>query len=273
VTGVEDCIVVGTPARPAVLSPAMDLGLSGKTAAVAAGSAGLGFAAARALAGEGVKVALCGRDRARAEEAAMSIGESATPLIADVSTPDGASGFVEQAIEALGRVDILVANAGGPPAGTFASTPIEAYMPAIQLNLLSTVAMCQAAVPPMVDRNWGRVVAITSASVRQPIPTLILSNTARAGVTGFLKTLALEVADAGVTVNSVQPGIHATERFRQLHGDDPDSVAAVAENIPVRTVGRSEDFGQVVAFLCSSQARFLTGAAIPVDGGASRGLQ
>jgi 3-oxoacyl-[acyl-carrier protein] reductase len=251
----------------------MDLGLSGRTAAVAGASAGLGLATARALAAEGVYVAICGRDRARVEQAAASLPGDVVPIVADVGTPEGATGFVDDAIAALGRVDILVPNAGGPPAGTFATTPLEAYIPALQLNLLSTVAMCQAAVPAMADRGWGRVVAITSASVRQPIPTLILSNTARAGVTAFLKTLSLEVADRGVTVNSVQPGIHSTARFRELYGDDEDSVAAVADNIPVRTVGRPDDFGRVVAFLCSSAARFVTGAALPVDGGASRGLQ
>ena len=240
---------------------------------MAGASAGLGLAAARALAEEGVTVAICGRDAGRLDDAVASIGAGAIPVVADVSTPEGSIAFVEQAKEALGRIDILVPNAGGPPAGTFASTPLDAYIPALQLNLLSTVAMCQTAVPDMVDRGWGRVVAITSASVRQPIPTLILSNTARAGVTAFLKTLSLEVAARGVTVNSVQPGIHETDRFRQLYGDDEDSVAAVADNIPVRTVGRADDFGQVVAFLCSSAARFVTGAALPVDGGASRGLQ
>jgi 3-oxoacyl-[acyl-carrier protein] reductase len=233
----------------------------------------LGLAAARALADEGVRVAICGRDEARITAAAAEVGSGAVPIVADVSTPEGASAFVEDAIAALGQVDILVPNAGGPPAGTFASTPIDAYVPALQLNLLSTVAMCQAAVPAMAERGWGRVIAITSASVRQPIPTLILSNTARAGVTAFLKTLSLEVAARGVTVNSVQPGIHITDRFRQLYGDDEDAVAAVADNIPARTVGRPQDFGEVVAFLCSSAARFVTGAALPVDGGASRGLQ
>lgn len=251
----------------------MDLGIAGRTAAVAGASAGLGLAAARSLAAAGVRVAICGRDRERLEAAARDIGEAAVPVVADVSTPEGAIRFVDDATTALGRVDILVPNAGGPPAGTFASTPLESYLPALQLNLLSTVAMCQAAVPAMVERGWGRVVAITSATVRQPAPTLILSNTARAGTTGFLKTLALEVADRGVTVNSVQPGIHATDRFRQLYGDDPESVAAVAEAVPARVVGRPEDFGEVVAFLCSEAARFVTGAALPVDGGSSRGLQ
>lgn len=238
----------------------MDLGLKGKRAVVPAASAGLGFAAARALAGEGARVVICGRDAARVERAAAELG--VTGVVADVSTPEGAGAFVEEAADLLGGIDILVPNAGGPPPGTFSSTPLDAYAPALALSLLSVVAMCQVAVPPMRERGWGRVVAITSISVRQPIPTLILSNTARAGVTGFLKTLALEVAADGVTVNSVQPGTHATDRVRQVYGDD----------VPER-IGDPADLGACVAFLCSEQAKFVTGAALPVDGGAYLGLQ
>ncbi len=250
----------------------MDLGLAGRTAAVAGASSGLGLASARALAAEGVRVAICGRDRERIEAAAAGVDGAVpvVPLVADVSTIAGATGFVEAATEALGQVDILVPNAGGPPPGTFASTPLDAYLPALELNLLSTVAMCEAAVPAMCERGWGRVVAITSVSVRQPIPALILSNTARSGVTAFLKTLALEVAGRGVTVNSVQPGLHATERLRSLYGGD---TAAAAEGVPAGVVGDADDFGAVVAFLCSEHARFVVGAAVPVDGGTYRGLQ
>jgi 3-oxoacyl-[acyl-carrier protein] reductase len=247
----------------------MDLGLAGRTAALAGASSGLGLASARALAAEGVRVAICGRDRARVEAAAAGI-DGAVPLVADVSTIAGATGFVEAATDALGQVDILVPNAGGPPPGTFASTPLEAYLPALELNLLSTVAMCEAAVPAMCERGWGRVVAITSVSVRQPIPNLILSNTARSGVTAFLKTLALEVAGTGVTVNSVQPGLHATDRARRLYGDDE---AGAAAGIPAGALGDPADLGAVVAFLCSEHARFVVGAALPIDGGAYRGLQ
>jgi 3-oxoacyl-[acyl-carrier protein] reductase len=247
----------------------MDLGIAGRTAAVAGASAGLGFAAARALAAEGVRVAICGRDRERVEAAAGRI-EGAVPITADVSSVAGATGFVEAAVDALGQLDILVPNAGGPPAGTFASTPLESYAPALELNLLSTVAMCEAAVPAMCERGWGRVVAITSVSVRQPIPNLILSNTARAGVTGFLKTLAREVAAKGVTVNSVQPGLHATERLRSLYDGDTSAAAA---GVPAGAVGDPDDFGTVVAFLCSEHARFVVGAALPIDGGANQGLQ
>jgi 3-oxoacyl-[acyl-carrier protein] reductase len=247
----------------------VDLGLDGRTAAVAAASAGLGFASAAALAAEGVRVAICGRDRARIDAAAAQIGH-AIGLVADVSSPAGATGFVAAATEALGHVDILVTNAGGPPAGTFASTDLEAYGPALDLNLMSVVAMCKAAVDPMRARHWGRVVAITSISVRQPIGTLILSNTARAGATAFLKTLAREVAADGVTVNSVQPGLHATDRLKQLHGGD---TAGAARGIPAGVVGDPADFGAIVAFLCSEHASFVTGAAVPVDGGAYAGLQ
>jgi 3-oxoacyl-[acyl-carrier protein] reductase len=247
----------------------MDLGIAGRRAAVAGASAGLGFSTAKALVAAGVQVAICSRDTDRIERAAAELGELAVPITADVSTPEGAVGFVEAARRALGGVDILVPNAGGPPPGTFASTPLDAYLPAIELNLLSTVAMCHTAVPAMQRQRWGRVVAITSGTVRQPSPTLILSNTARAGATGFLKTLALEVAKDGVTVNSVQPGLHMTDRMRAL-GVDPERAAA---DIPAGIVGASDDFGAVCAFLCSEQAKFVVGAAVPVDGGAFRGLQ
>src|SRR5918994_3323319 len=195
----------------------MDLGISGRRAAVAAASAGLGLACARALAAEGVRVALCGRDAGRIEAAASSIraaGGDAVGLVADVSSTEGAAGFVDRADEALGGVDILVTNAGGPPPGTFASTDVDAYPSALDLNLVSVVAMCKAAVPAMQAAGWGRVVAITSVSVRQPMANLILSNTAREGATAFLKTLAREVAEEGITVNSVQPGLHWTKRVQ-----------------------------------------------------------
>lgn len=248
----------------------MYLGISGRTAAVAAASSGLGLASAVALANEGVHVAVCGRDKGRIDDAVATIGHDAIGLVADVSTPEGASGFVADAIEALGSIDILVPNAGGPPPGTFASTSVDAYPIALNLNLMSVVAMCKAGVPPMQARGWGRVVAITSISVRQPVETLILSNTARAGATAFLKTLAREVAPNGVTVNSVQPGLHATNRLISLHGGD---VSAAASSVPAGFVGDPADFGAIVAFVCSEHGRFLTGAAINVDGGAYSGLQ
>lgn len=248
----------------------MNLGLQGKRAAVAAASRGLGFGAASALSAEGARVAICGRDEGRITEAAARIGHNAIPLVADVSRPERAADFVAAATDALGGVDILVTNAGGPSPGNFASTEASAYPEALDLNLMSVVAMCKAAVPAMQERGWGRVVAITSISVRQPLPHLILSNTARAGATAFLKTLATEVAADGVTVNSVQPGLHATERLVQLYGGDLEAAAA---SVPARKVGDPADFGAVVAFFCSEAAGFITGAAIPVDGGSAGGLQ
>lgn len=247
----------------------MDLGLEGKRALVAASSAGLGHATAAALAAEGCRVVMSGRGEERLAEAAGRV-PGAVPIVADVSTPRGATRLVADAVDALGGVDILVTNAGGPPPGDFASIDVDAYPDALALNLLSVVAMCKAAVPAMCERGWGRVVAITSISVRQPIGNLILSNTARAGATGFLKTLALEVAPHGVTVNSLQPGLHHTDRVVEVYGDRVDEQAA---DIPVGVLGDPGDFGRVAAFLCSESARFITGAAVPVDGGAYRGLQ
>ena len=207
-------------------------------------------------------VAICGRDRARIEDAATRIGQLAIPIVADVGDPAGAGDFVAQATDALGGLDILVTNAGGPPVGNFASTPLDAYPVAVDLNLMSVVAMCKAAVPAMQAQGWGRVVAITSQSVRQPMPNLILSNTARAGATAFLKTLAREVAGDGVTVNGAQPGMHRTARLTTLFGDD----------LPDVVMGEPDDFGQIIAFLCSQQARFTTGAHIQIDGGDYAGL-
>lgn len=247
---------------PRVRSGFMDLGLSGRRAAVAAASAGLGFESARSLVAEGARVAICGRDRARIDDAAARLGAACVPLVVDVGDAAGGAAFVAAATEALGGLDIVVANAGGPPGGTFESTPVEAYEPALDLNLLSVVGMAKAAIPAMRAAGWGRFVAITSISVRQPIANLILSNTSRAGVTGFLKTVAREVAADGVTVNTVQPGLHATDRVTSLYGGD----------VPPGAIGDPADFGAVVAFLCSEQARFVTGAHLQVDGGAYGGL-
>ena len=249
----------------------MDLGIAGRKAAVAGASAGLGLNTARALVEAGVEVAICGRDGARVQAAADDLGDLATPIVADVSTPEGATTFVEKARSELDGLDILVCNSGGPPLGNFESTPLEAYTKALQLNLLSVVAMCKAAVPDMRDQGWGRVLAITSIAVRQPIGTLILSNTARAGATGFLKTLSSEVASDGVTVNSIQPGVHLTDRLSQMM--PPGAVEDLAKGIPAGEIGDPRDFGRVAAFLCSEHARFITGAAIPVDGGQYLGLQ
>ena len=239
---------------------------------MAAGTAGLGLGAAKALAAEGVRVAVCGRDPARLQRALTMIREhgEAVGFVADVSTEDGATGFVDQSVERLGGVDILVANAGGPPPGTFASTSLDDYQAAMHLNFMSTVAMCRAAVPSMQERLWGRVVGITSVGARQPIDGLIASVAARAAVTGFLKSLAFEVAPDGVTVNSIQPGPHLTARAEVL---DEKALAAMAAQLPTGRLGDADDFGAVVAFLCSERANHIVGAAVAVDGGWHKGLQ
>lgn len=245
----------------------VDLGIRGKRAAVAAGTAGLGFGSAAALVAEGVDVVVCGRDPERLAAATAALG--CRGVVADVSTAEGATAFVREATAILGGIDILIANGGGPPAGTFASTPLEHYAPAVERSMLSVVAMCHEVVPQMRERGWGRIVAITSTSVREPIGTLILSNTARAGVTAFLKTLSREVAADGITVNTVQPGTHATDRITQLYGSIPSGAEL---GIPTGTIGDPADFGRVVAFMCGEPAKFVTGTNLQVDGGAYGGL-
>ena len=174
---------------------------------------------------------------------------------ADVSSEQGAHSFVRQAIEALGQVDILVANAGGPPPGSPSETALDAYRAALDLNLLSTIAMAQAAVRGM------------RVGARQPIGYLAASSVARAGVTSFVKTLATEVAADGVTVNSAQPGLHATDRVTQLGSAD-----RMAQSVPAKKLGSAEDFGRAVAFLCSQPAQFITGTSLLLDGGQYPGL-
>ena len=241
----------------------MDLGIKGRTALVTGASSGLGLASARALAAEGVRVALVSRSAERLTAAASTVDGDPVTLTADLSDDASVDAMLAEAIELLGFVDILVANAGGPPPGTFESTELDLYPMALQLNLLAHVRMCKALIPPMRERGWGRVVAITSATVREPSATLMLSNTARAGLTGFLKTTATEVARDGVTVNSVQPGLHATGRLKEIY-QDLDAVAAA------HPMGRSTDpadFGRVVAFLCSETANYISGTGLPVEGG------
>jgi 3-oxoacyl-[acyl-carrier protein] reductase len=249
----------------------MDLGIEGRRAAVAAGSAGLGLGAAAALTREGCAVAICGRSRDRLRDAVTRLGGAAVSIEADLSHPEEAERFAAEAAERLGGpLDIVVANAGGPPPGSASGTDLAGYRSALDLNCLTTIAFANAAVGPMREAGWGRIVAITSIGARQPIPYLAASTTARAAVTAYIKTLSLEVAADGVTANTVQPGSHDTERIRSM-GDGAADVARA--EIPVRRLGDPDDFGAVVAFICSTQAKFVTGASIIVDGGASRGLQ
>ncbi len=245
----------------------MDLGIAGRTALVTGASTGLGLASAQALAAEGVRVALASRSADKLDAALATVAGDPVAVSADLADDASIDAMLAEVVDALGHVDILVANAGGPPPGTFASTDVDLYPAALQLNLLAHVRMCRALIPPMRERGWGRVVAITSATVREPSPDLMLSNTARAGLTGFLKTTAAEVGRDGVTVNSVQPGLHATGRLTEIY-DDLDAVAA---GHPMGRIGDPADFGRIVAFLCSETANYVNGTGLPVEGGSLRG--
>ncbi len=249
----------------------MDLRIAGRRAAVAAGSAGLGLATAQALVDEGVQVAICGRDPERLATALATLGPSAVGIQADMSTSEGAQGFAQAAAEALGGpIQILVANAGGPPPGVATATSIEQYRFALELNCLSTIALALEVVPAMRAEHWGRILAITSIGARQPISFLAASTAARVATTAFVKNLATEVAVDGVTANTIQPGTHKTARNADLSAEQS---AELLHSIPAAKLGTAADFGSVAAFLCSEQANFICGASIIVDGGASRGLQ
>ncbi|MCD2187906.1 SDR family oxidoreductase [Actinomycetospora soli] len=247
----------------------MDLGLRGRRVAVAAGTAGLGRACAAALVAEGARVVLCGSDEGRARAAADELGADWT--VADLTSPDAAAGFVAEATERLGGLDVLVVNGPGPRPGRVADTSLDDYRDALDRSLLAVVAMCQAAVPTMTAQGWGRIVAITSLGVRQPYANLAPSNTARAGATGFLRTLAREIAAQGVTVNSVLPGLHDTDRVRGVY-TDPDALASALATVPAGRLGTPQECAALVAFLCSEAAGFVTGTAVPVDGGAYAAL-
>jgi 3-oxoacyl-[acyl-carrier protein] reductase len=248
----------------------MDLGIAGKRAVVAAGTAGLGYASAAALHAEGALVAICGRDLERAQAAAARLGSGVVALSCDLTDTRAAEAFVHDASAQLGGCDILVANAGGPPGGNFASTELDAYRYALELNCLASIAMCRAAIRPMQANGWGRVVAITSIGAKQPIGGLIASSVARAAMTSFLKVTAREVARDGVTVNNVCPGLHTTGRLTSLHAGD--GLEALAAAVPAGRLGNPDDFGRVVAFLCSQAANYVNGASIQIDGAAYEGL-
>ncbi len=255
----------------------MDLGISGKRALVCASSKGLGRGCAEALAAAGVDLVMNARGAEALDETAEAIREAhgveVTTVACDVTTPEGQA----QVIEAAGEVDILVTNAGGPPPGVWSDWDREDFIRALDANMLTPIAFMKALLPGMMERGWGRVVNITSQSVRAPIPALGLSNAARTGLTGYVAGTARQVAPKGVTINNLLPGIHATDRADALdrgvaEAEDITLGAARekrAATIPARRYGTPEEFGAACAFLCSQHAGFIVGQNILLDGGAT----
>ena len=262
----------------------MDLGIRGRVALVGGSSSGLGRAVAEELAAEGAHITLVARRRDELNEVAAAIRDAhdvrVLPVAADLSEADGARTVAEAALAEFGAVDILVNNTGGPPSGPFEAHDTYDWLRTYQLLLQSALILTRAVLPGMKERGWGRIINITSIAVKQPVDGLILSNSMRAAVTGFARTLANEVAATGVTVNNVMPGYTRTDRLEQLAGSiaqrkGADKATAYAQwehEIPMGRVGEPREFAALVTFLASERASYITGTSVPVDGGGIRSL-
>jgi 3-oxoacyl-[acyl-carrier protein] reductase len=262
----------------------MDLGLKGKVALVAAASQGLGRAVAYELAAEGSSIIICSRDQGKLDGLAREIEERTKSCIAafagDLTVKTDIERIVELGIGRFGKIDILVTNAGGPPAGKFEDLPPDTWDAATRGLLSSVIEFTRLVLPGMKERRWGRILNITSIAAKQPVENLILSNSLRAAVTGFAKTLSDEVAEHGITVNNILPGYTLTERVRQLaetisknEGKEPAEIQRRWEAaIPMKRLGKPEEFAAVAAFLVSERASYVTGSSVAVDGGWIRSL-
>ncbi len=258
----------------------MDLGIAGRTAIVCASSRGLGRGCARALAQAGARVVLNGRDVERLartrDELAAETGAELVAVAADVSTAEGRAAL----LEAAGDVDILVNNNGGPPPRDFRAVDHDALIAGLEANMIAPIALIQAVIDPMVERRFGRIVNITSASVKAPLAGLDLSSGARAGLTGFVAGVARQVAHANVTINNLLPGAFDTDRIAALNENQAratgrrieDVLRQREESIPAKRLGDPDEFGQACAFLCSAQAGYITGHSLLIDGGAFPGI-
>ena len=251
----------------------MDYQLAGKTALVTGASKGIGFAIAQSLAAEGVRVVLSARGQTDLYKAAENIrasGGDATGLVADVSDPQGIDALFEE-VKKIAAPDILIVNAGGPPAGLPSTLSQEAWAKGYDLTLMSAVRLAYGALPAMRERGWGRIINVTSLSVKEPINTLTLSNAFRAAVTGFAKTLSTEVAAQGITVNNVAPGYTATERLDEIFESEQDRTD-LEGSIPAARFAAPEEVAAAAVFLASQGAAYITGQTLMVDGGATKGV-
>jgi 3-oxoacyl-[acyl-carrier protein] reductase len=262
----------------------VETGLRDRVAIVAASSQGLGRAAAEALAAEGARLAMCARNEKNLRAAADAIRQKHKIEVLerafDVTHAGAVQAFVNAVAEKFGRLDICVTNAGGPPAGGFLAHSLEDWRRAVELNFLSVVAFCQAAIPHMRSRRWGRILTITSMAVKQPVPELILSNSVRNAVVGLVRSLANEFGRDGILVNNIAPGYTATERLKELGTTRSSAMGISADEVmqrfgdeaALRRVAEPREFGDVVAFLASERASYITGQTILVDGGAYKGV-
>src|SRR5437867_6535680 len=262
----------------------MDLGLAGRVALVCGSTKGLGRAVAKALAQEGARVAINGRHEDAVEHVAHQLSsetaQAVMPFVADVGDSAQAEGLVERVHHEMGRLDVLFCNASGPPAAGFSHQPADAFQRALEVNLLSAVHLARAAVPLMRKVQWGRIICLASVAAKQPLPGLILSTTARAGVLGFAKALADEVAPEGITVNVVCPGFVATERITELtetrakreHRTPQEVMRDMVADIPMARMGHPDELAAAVAFLGSDRASNITSAVVQMDGGFTRSI-
>ena len=262
----------------------MDIGIKDRVALVTASSKGLGKAIALELSREGAKVAICARNEERLfktrEEIAGETGGMVKAYIIDVREKIQVSKMVEKIVTEFGKIEILVCNAGGPPSGMLDEFTPNNYRNAVELNLMSAINLCYEVIPLMKKQKWERIVTLTSVAAKQPINNLILSNTARAGVLGFSKSLSNQLAPYGITVNSVCPGYMKTERVKNLaksfeeerKGSVEDFYRNIEKSIPMGRLGKPEELAHAVAFLASEGAGYITGVALQIDGGFIKGL-
>ena len=250
----------------------MDLKIDGKTALVMGASRGIGRGIAAALAAEGVRVAMASRSRERVEAAAKEIEGDTTAFEADTDDLDWLAALPDEVASKLGPVDILVTNTGGPPLGGALDHEREVWEEAYRSLVLAPLVLADAVLPGMRERKWGRIVNVGSSSVREPIPHLTLSNANRMAAIGLFKTLATEVASDGITVNTIATGRFATDRLAANWGSWEEMEKGAVEGVPAGRLGQPEEFGDLVAFICSERAAYLTGAVIPLDGGMLRSV-